>query len=182
MEQPFLRCPTCGQIDAVQKVNTIVKSGTSHGTGASYGLGARRDGCIVTHSQTELSRNLAFPEHHYGCVSALGGVSFFLAPFSFLVIAFESSVSNGTVSGETGQQAINSMAHLAITVFFIFISLGIGSLVSVIAMKIKRAPKRREALALWNRLFYCQRDDTIFVPGDSRQTSNASSLHTMLRY
>lgn len=183
MPAPTLNCPTCGQMDMVQKVSAIYSTGISSGSfaGPSTGAALMADGTATLvggitslkgTSQTALSRRLAPPEQPtyrpfswFAVCIAL--VSFLIAmPFAFLGIILQSGSD--------------------LFVALLFGSIGVGIIYAAYAGVNNRKASARAAMPIWNKamerwyaLYYCARDDIVFVPGEGR-SGHAEGLRSLL--
>jgi hypothetical protein len=154
-------CPVCGQIDQVQKVSAIVADQTQHVSGAGY------DGSYSGTQVSSLAQKLKAPNKpRSGCEGdiifmALGGITFlFFGLFS----------------------AGNLMSHLRSTVDVLMFLVSIGAIVlglvimvrgrrthnqRVAQVEMQEVPKWRHARERWEALYYCYRDDVVYVPGEA---------------
>lgn len=165
-------CPGCGQIDAVQRVSSIVGAGTATGaytgntSGVSYNFGqgggfgvAQGQVNLSGSSQTLLAQRLTLPAYskqdEMGTFLAgalifcgLGGVTLFI------------------------QTVTPGLAGLIAAV--VFLVLGIGSF----GLSFEEHKKTNHFLAamrpiwsraaqIWSYLYYCHRCDAIFLPGEA---------------
>jgi hypothetical protein len=170
-------CPLCHSIDAVTKVSSIVDGGSAtsvgyHATGRSYGTS-------VTTSTTALARKLSPPSLPRPPIAAAGSVGFgaalllgvglFMAGVGYWMI---------TTPGSTGPGS-----------GFLFLVPGLGFiaylLLAVIVTAIIRQKKRpgwQRAIEIWDHLYYCARNDVVFLPGSSPERAVSSSQMTKLLY
>ncbi|MBA2392746.1 MAG: hypothetical protein H0V70_08365 [Ktedonobacteraceae bacterium] len=189
----YLHCPTCGQMDMVQKVSTVVEGGTTHGSTSSYGTAYGRGGSVGVSSytssthQTEISRKLTFPEHSHALGIILGILSIIILAPATSCLFFETIVM-AAVNSHTGVATAAQRTHeinllwINGIVFLLFVLLGIAMIIFTIIKKNSEKPKRQQAQMIWHRLFYCHRDDTIFAPDDPTLRAPATHMRSILNY
>ena len=152
MAQLDLRCPTCGQVDKVQKVSIIA------------------EGDVVQHHSeygnytypTNLANSLARPSEPKD--STAGGCGITLG-ILFLIMG---------VAGLADRNTAGTMLAFSV------LSLGGGLLLSILAFFTNSRDKKKykemldhwpKADERWTQLYYCHRDDVIFNPYDSERVS-----------
>ncbi len=178
MEAQGVRCPMCGQIDSVQKVSSIVHDATSYGEAS--GVGGRTCVTMYNKSQTVLRGQLALPELNVDLLNRFKGVGLVTLclgiPFQLCFLAF--------MLGINWQSPIDPLLYLYTSGFTLF-----GLLFFVPALIFKRLkiakdrPKREHAEEVWERLYYCYRDDVVFIPGSStKHCIPASKVRGFLGY
>lgn len=170
-------CPKCGQIDRIQKVTSVVSEGTTRvrmeGTVSVRSEEGTRD--IPTRQEgssvTELAKRLQKPTFPFGLI---------FKKFMYgSLISFIAIVGLGMVAG--GLVDFNfSRSEWIIRVVIILI--GAICLISAIVFtasfitslssgKIKEEgdeiqERYERAVRRWNQLYYCYRDDIVFIPGE----------------
>jgi hypothetical protein len=166
-------------MDAVQKVSTIAAAGTTYGARTSirvapmpfrrgYVIGS---GAVPTVNQTELSKQLSFPKPKYGCLNQVMSAGITIAVIFF---AF-------------GFLSVHFSGYNFFSYFFILCgSLGIllflpAALLKIILVSVDK-PKREKAFAIWDTLFYCQRDDTVFAPNNPEIRASARQMKSVIGY
>lgn len=163
-----LECPSCHLIDSVQKVSSIVKSGTSEthmkgtGVGGAYSFGDDglslgggkiwASGNQVTVLSKQLARPNLQPEGKSGLLTWLFFGSCAIAIILLLSAAFV---------------AFFVFALIAVGLFFPF-SRERGEYSEYVQ---HFQTKANLALQRWNHLYYCHRCDGIFVPGEELGSS-----------
>ena len=183
-----ISCPRCNQMDQVRKVTSIVTEGVSETRvqganpvswgGKTYYLPVHRAGSSVT----MLAKRLLPPEKP----KTLGG-RFWGALRWGILLAFLGCC------GCLGALPLMSMGDsttgtLGVIAGLFFIAL--GAILSILAIISLASGKTRQqsdaeqrqyqrALAKWNTLYYCYRDDIVFVPGESSFAS-PEQLHAFL--
>ncbi|GHO88663.1 hypothetical protein [Dictyobacter formicarum] len=183
MRSSLLRCPRCGQVDAVQKVSAIIASNHAYELYTKSGSLplANEEIPFTTRGspyQTPLSERLAFPEHHYGCSTllliAFAGI---LAPGTSIVAWFTYSAAARDPS------PANQMAML-MNITLALVCIAIAMICSLLRSRQKQLdkPRRERALAIWNALYYCHRDDTVFVADNPLQLATSRTMHTLIGY
>jgi hypothetical protein len=153
-------CPQCGQVNSVSKVSALVSSGIS----VSYLGSARTD----LDSRLRALSKLPTYESPWGGISAL----FLIATAVFVafaavgwVVVLASSMSPSEwerVPGQTWGWTAAAVLSLPIAIFMI--------ISKVNQVKIRRAwvasayPRWQRARMLWDELYYCARNDIVFLP------------------
>jgi hypothetical protein len=145
-------CPICGLLDNTYKVSAVHKSGFSN----------IKHGQEVAIGQTKLSRNLAPPPEPIHPLQQ-GGCSMISV---LIVVTFGPMFLTMLLFGDEPEM--------------VWVGCGLGLfLLSIIAFIIHRdwersgaKPNWENAMSRWNRLYYCMRDDIVFLPGED---GNASS-------
>jgi hypothetical protein len=169
MEARGIRCPICGQIDSVQKVSAVVNSGTSY----------RELVGGYNKSQTALSNQLAIPELNLDILNQLRTVGII---FLCVGIPF-AACGTAAAFGSLGNGHIDLTLGLTI---YSFVALGLLFLIPALILRYQKIaadkPKRERARVLWEKLYYCSRDDVVFVPGFPDQSFPASNTRKMLGY
>lgn len=174
MEASGVHCPACGQIDAVRKVSAIVSEGTSYSEGS--GSAGNTYVTVYSKSQTNLSSRLSIPKLNTYWLDQFRG-----AGIVFLCIGIPFGICGSTLFG--GWHTLDLNRDLLSFSFAI-----IGPVLFVPAFLLKRRkvardkPKREQAYALWECMYYCQRDDLVFVPGSPEQHFSSSRMRKVLGY
>ncbi len=183
-----LACPRCGQVDRVEKLSVVVQAGSSttgvagRTTSTGFMAGERGGGMIDMSGQTTLSggsrtvlsqRLAPPPRPTYDRTPYAKSVAWSAVA---IVIGLWFFVDNGLHGAGYG---------------FVAIGLIICALAVRSAVRAWRADKARRALLgealpqwarqvdLWNRTFYCQRDDVVFLP-DTGEAGSADDLQAFL--
>lgn len=147
-------CPVCHQADQVKRASTAYESGVSR---------------------------LAPPKMPVANVGMMGYVSvgFFLVLFGVFFI-FILSGTNGYGGWPTFVQVIQVALTIAAIVAALVLSLiALLRVVKGDMQSQKYLPAYDEALAKWNSLYYCKRDNVVFDPQTNKTISDAA-LHDML--
>jgi hypothetical protein len=171
------RCPKCGQIDMVLKVSALHSGGvssTEYEVIVPIQLGStvtpvssKRVGV----SQTELSKKLAPPSKpepkDYAVYNDTERVLKTLATLAVclgLVLAIWGQCANlATLGGQGLLQLILGIALVGCGGAYIYF---VTSRREKQAMAVLMSRWKR-AIARWNQLYYCSRDDGVFIPGQS---------------
>ncbi len=169
-------CPQCGQVDRVEKVSALLRAGTSAGL---YSGTASGSGLVAGMSYTALSQKLSPPiEPIYQ--SPWGGCSVTItAGLVIWNIAFIVWVCLGLSQSPTVVEALSHGNLDYWRTFIIIIGVGlIGWVImaAIISTKNRTAsergthfateyPRWERAIARWNELYYCSRNDVVFIPG-----------------
>jgi hypothetical protein len=179
-----LKCPICKKSDSIQKVSSIVDSGTSTtvGTfsGPSGGL-VSVDGKVgyaggyTTLSGSQVSKtNLATrlsPPHKPILKGGLGwwwlliifGLFASYCPIS-IFSTFPGSIINSNENTIMAVTALICIAYICLCIIYLvfFIYLEIKTKKKNKERYIKEAALYQEYMKVWNELYYCFRDDVIF--------------------
>ncbi|MBJ3812074.1 hypothetical protein [Streptomyces flavofungini] len=159
-------CPECQLNDRVAKVSAIVAAGTSTTTGSTTGWspGISADGDFTFSlpfgssdqvTATELSRKLRLAEERGDGADAFGAFLFF-ALSTGLVVLFAWGVGEPDFKASTAAVVLlSALGCLTLSV-----------MLAVIHDKSSQRAKERNqrARAVWETLYYCQRDDVVYVP------------------
>lgn len=174
-----LDCPNCHRTDSVQKVTSILRSGTSEGRingqnvsgfynfgDNSISLGGGKVSGSISIS-SNLIDSLAPPElekaPNQGCLM-LSFMASFIVAFFFLIAAFAGPI-----------YLIGCLIFGVIGAILVFIYKKRDDDYQKFLRE--RKPKYEKALERWNNLYYCHRCDGIFVPG-----KNISTVENMINY
>ena len=184
-----IRCPQCGRFDQVRKVSALYHAGASTSVITGSGVGFLSDlgdtnSMLVGElhltggQQTLLSQRLsppAKPEFKARASEPVYAVVLFILAGVF----FLASLGNN--------QPYDLCSLLLVTL--IFTTLGV-----VAVVRLRRTEARNEAgrkqwqveyerwqtsIATWEAMYYCGRDDLVFVPG-TPMTAPASAMWTLL--
>jgi hypothetical protein len=180
-------CPVCKQIDRVEKVSAVYEAGTSIGAysggtvgvglaGGVIGAGMAQTSLIGT-TQTNRSLRLAPPPPPpppQGAGCGMAGLLF------LCLVAGLIGIGTLTVEGNT--------ERLIGVALFVMGAAGFVSIVIVNGKnaRIKKAEhaqqtvRWRQAIANWERLYYCGRNDTVFIPGNPETCVPAYELYKLL--
>lgn len=147
-----LQCPVCGRIDQTQRVSAIVSSQSRRG---QYGFPG---------SQTFLASRLAPPmapagPTDSGClaITMWVGLGFFLVAFAMGAIS-----SAGTRN--TDAMCLGAAALACVVVLWLYQAQRSTRKRMLRAEAAGRVPAWQRAMEVWERLYYCERDDVVFDP------------------
>lgn len=180
--EPFanrFHCPVCHNIDAVTKVSSIVDSGSA--TSVGYHTAGRFSGTSVTTSTTALARTLAPPslprfrvaaEGYNGCAIPL----LMLLGLCFVVMGWLLGLP--TTGGPPTNSNFLSLPLILVGLGFILYPI-IGFIV-VTLIRYEKRPRWEQARATWEQLYYCARNDVVFLPGTPQHCVPASRISTLL--
>jgi hypothetical protein len=181
-------CPVCKQIDRVEKVSVVHAAGTSTGAysggtvgigvaGGTIGLGGAHTN-LTGMSQTNLSQRLAPPApppppEGAGCF--VGGLLF------LLLIA-------GMVGLETALTTEISNTRLIAAAVVVACAAGFAGIITITSRsaRVKKAKhaeqvaRWQQAIMNWERLYYCGRNDIVFIPGMAESCVPAYELYKLL--
>lgn len=178
-------CTICQKDDRIEKVSAIVSSGTAYGSNAriaGYSMGSSNYSQNPTFTQSALASILAAPvceytyESPWGCFT-VGLVLLSTAAFVYFIIslitATPEQLAHPTVGG--------------IIVYLVIIALGVAVLITNFYQVKKRKDlavyaraRYDRARPIWDKLYYCYRDDIVFVPGKSNEYAPASEMSKLL--
>ena len=197
-------CPSCNKDDRIQKLSVLVQSGTSTGTfsgptgGATYSDGKWGTvggySFLDAQSVTDLARLLAPPKEprlpggygwiKWGCL-AMGGlislVGVCVAVGVFAPIA-------GAVAAQEGSPASAVPAQLSIACMSFLVPAALGALTFFIGANTDNNSKKQydydkprwdQAIARWNRLYFCARDAIVIDP-DTQATCQPNGLQQFI--
>jgi hypothetical protein len=179
-------CPICKQIDRVEKVSAVYEAGTAIGAyaGGTVGVGLAGGVVGVGMAQTNLTgttqtnRSLRLappppPPPPQGAGCAMAGLLFL-------------SLVVGLIG--LGMALSDNTEHLVGAALFVVGAAGFVSIVVVIGRnaRVKKAEharqvaRWRQAVANWERLYYCGRNDIVFIPGNPETCVPAYELYKLL--
>lgn len=188
-EAEALGCPLCRKVDRVQKVSAIYTSGVSTGRFSGWSLDSDADAGIVALSgrtQTEISKLLSPPKEPsytdsdgvclflffllFG-VPVLGGLM--LGGFGLAMI-YAAALVVGYVDPQVGPAGVLLLAIASLLMG----CLGLAGVALFTRLMSKRGQHHRRRVAVmkasweqamhrWGGLYYCGRDDGVFIPGET---------------
>ncbi|HZR44108.1 MAG TPA: hypothetical protein VFB12_28600 [Ktedonobacteraceae bacterium] len=157
-------CPLCHSMDTVTKVSSIVDGGSA--TSVGYHAAGRFSGMSVTTSMTALAGKLAPPslprfrvaaEGYNGCAVPL----IILSGLCFVAIGWLFGLPS--TSGPANNSNLFSLLFILFGLGFALYPI-IGFVVVAI-IRHKKRPRWEQARAIWERLYYCARNDVVYLPG-----------------
>lgn len=190
----LLKCPKCGRIDQVQKVSAVVSSGATTGqyTGSGMGFGSTygRHGSVANTlmfggatltggQETVLSQRLAPPmQPVYEKARIVWDTN------SQLALAL--CIIGGVVGVPVAMIAL-STSSLGCLIGLAIFGLSLVAIVSarrahakdVRAFYASENPRWQAAIDKWNDLYYCGRDDLVFIP-ETREMADAEEMMSFL--
>jgi hypothetical protein len=154
-------CPVCGQIDQVQKVSAIVAGQTQHVSGVGY------DGSYSGTQVSTLARKLEAPHQPSpGIQGKLIWMSWAVLGIFFGSVAIGSC--NTLVSSATqdpvGIYVYGSLFLLALVACIYGVRKQNASNADFERTKL---PQWKHKMKRWNQLYYCYRDDVVYIPGEA---------------
>jgi hypothetical protein len=175
------RCPQCKRIDATAKESAIVKSGTRYSTSfdtkedASYNDNSvdwsfSFDSVTKT-TQTVLAKQLSFPS----TASTVAFTSWLLIIFLGLAAVVCSLIRDDTAKTGVSNSFLN-FAPLTCTVGA-WIALNVAVLATITSV----AGRSRGRL-LWEKLYYCFRDDIVYLPNELTKAVPPSRMREIIGY
>jgi len=172
-------CPQCGKDDRVQKVSFLYEHGITHIEGSGTTEPSMREILfsdkpqpqvtvrVKETTQTSLSKKLSPPKKMWwtlGCLflSIMGVYPGILC----LIATFFVAISRTSIP-----------SFLEDNWFIPIATVVIGTAIGFV-LETQSAPRDKKAIAMWNRLYYCSRDDCVFDPttGASAPLDNIKSL------
>ncbi|MER6575295.1 hypothetical protein [Nonomuraea sp. NPDC001023] len=166
-----VRCPVCTQADQLVSVPGAVAAGTTYRIGRVRLPSQREVADLPTApsmgaskhvmSRTQLAVWMSFPSRHYTpWARNQGWIMLGVAALVHLVVSLVIAM------GKDSQWSEVLLAPFCLTGLF----WGLGLLFVLGARGARRrdhaeAPAREKALAVWERLYYCARDNVAFEPG-----------------
>jgi len=197
-----LVCPKCNHDDRISKVSSIVKSQTRtrketewvtetyrDKQGRERSFTAPRSFNVV--EITDLAKRLSPPERPLGGDSTFlnclvyGGLSFFLGFILFAAVVyllFFWFVAPGLTEGVPPESFIvYKLAGVGISLFCCLWGVPVVLYMLYIRRKSRAAnkvyeeieiPKWNNAMYIWDQLYYCARDDIVFIPGGTWVSSS----------
>ncbi len=186
-------CPVCKQIDQMKKVSVVYNAGISSGSyaGATAGIVAGR-GVMVGHSQlsgiaqTNLSQRLTPPSpparpRGRGCLATAGIiVSAVIGAIPLQILVAILFIPHKPLSADD----VSTITIMSVIVCLCAITVMGIMVVTRPKIRAQKAEYARgvqrwyEAMANWERLYYCERDDVVFYPG---VISSCVAAHEMYR-
>ena len=152
-------CPQCHRVDAVNKVSALVSAGSS-----SYGS-----------VQTDLASKLRAPsnpptyENPWGCISGL----FLIATAVFVIFAVGAWIGVVLASPMSPSEWEQFQGYVWGWTAAAVLSLPIAIIVIIFKVNDVKArkewvasayPRYQRARRLWDELYYCARNDIVFLP------------------
>jgi len=165
-----LSCPRCGQINSVQKVPSIVGSGTSitFYSGSGYNDSAR--------SQTLLAQQLALPprpvQKEGDVFKAVIMMLLFIGAGAYLIWNNASDTS-----GTWDSRGYGGAALIGVGLLLFVGSIGVSKQNRIIAER--DLPQWERGVALWMQLLYCHGCDGFYLPGQPTLRAT-NTLHSYL--
>ncbi len=182
-----MRCPICGSMDQTAKVSALIRSGSANGTakGGTIGTTGLGLGMAQLSMTSSLAQSLQPPVKpkpakepettHSSNGAATGGclsvillwtlavilgfkASLFLDIIVFILGAILGSKIGGEIVRRSSDVAVERMKH------------------EVVQNEIKEWPT---AMSRWEKLYYCQRDDIVFLP-ETREHVKVSNIRRLL--
>ena len=162
-------CPRCRQLDAVRKVSSIVKSGVST---AGYTILAQQ---LTPPTEKEIEQ--AIRQSYPHPASRLPTWRRGLAVLAIL-LPFVGGLCGAIFASIVSESQAGGAVAVFVGVIFGMILSGLMYVIyaptvpTAIRSEGKNYPrminqKKQEVLRRWNQLYYCQRDDVIFIPYES---------------
>jgi hypothetical protein len=183
-----LVCPKCTQLDMVQKVSSVFDGGTSYGsfTGTSIGAGiniSSRSPVIVSGTQnlqgkssTAISIRLSPPSKPTPpdrSIYLIFGV--ILIAISFPIALCGITLLFSKIASWQNTFLFSIILNIAIFIVSL-LSLGTGIGIIITCLRLEKISKLEyieaittweKAIIKWNKLYYCARDDGVFIPGET---------------
>lgn len=158
MEAQDLHCPICGRIDLVQKASRIIYGETVYGEVCGGGEGASVR--VHSTSQAVLSSQLVLPELNLVFLDQMRIAGIVILYFAIPWALFGSWVAFYTVWGKYMNIQSAGIVYLPAVFGLLFFLLALILKSKKIALE---RQKRERTRAMWERLYYCYRDDIVFA-------------------
>jgi hypothetical protein len=175
------RCPRCQRSDAVAKVTAIVRGGTRYITSSSTKISPTLSdddadwtfsfNSVNQTSQTVLAKQLDFPDKGGGAMWFGWGFCIFFGLGAAMYNLIRSDVIKHGGTDEVLDFIVPACTTAAI----------ICAVVALIATPIHKRG-RSQALTLWSELYYCFRDDVVYLPGDFAKCAPPSHMRAIINY
>ncbi len=195
--EAFARCPLCQRNDRSEKVSAILKSSTGQSEAVVQQQQAYRDNKGQTHIRTvnvpvksvqtsELARRLTPPSRP--TAQSKKGYSIILLVIAILfiiigIIGFINSIGSKSSSAVVGVLFCGLLPSImAIGLFFLWRSLQRKEKEKSIQQQSdinKGYQKWQQAISRWEKLYYCGRDDIIFIPGE-KTSAAVADIHNYI--
>jgi hypothetical protein len=180
-----ISCPHCGLVDRVQKVSALVESGTVAGR-YSTTAGTHISAVTLSAKASQLARPRE-PTYKgsWGCFSVF--FVLFLLFWGFApIVTVLAEAGSGHMTSDSPSEIAGSLGITALVGVFFFFFVWL-----IVHNKSKTNQKRRtqyerdkaeyaRALITWNSLYYCERDDVVFLPGKAGACLPASQISGLL--
>jgi predicted RNA-binding Zn-ribbon protein involved in translation (DUF1610 family)/flagellar basal body-associated protein FliL len=182
--EAFARCPLCKRNDRSEKVSAILKNQTSQSEGVVPQQRVYQDSKGLTYTQTinvpvktvqtsDLSRRLSSPLPPSAVQLKSGNINYLLVfsiivMFIGIVLLFKSNFVWGII-----------FALIAIVGFFLWRSSRRKAQEKTMQQQSdinNGYQKWKQAISRWDNLYYCGRDDIIFIPGEKTSASVSDML------
>lgn len=188
MRDHKLVCPKCGRADAIRKVTSIVDEGTTYTDSNRLGMSIRGDdtqfynGLGRSVSRTELASALEsprkptqpfrrgwsgiFPNFHWNCAGSILGVIILGAVCSFPLL--QTTYRENPLLIFVPVVILLFSAIVLIRWAWISSRRETRTLLEAEAQYPLQVEAWKRALERWKQLYYCQRDDGVFIPAQTR--------------
>ncbi|GCE28923.1 hypothetical protein KDA_44070 [Dictyobacter alpinus] len=181
MQAGLVQCPLCRRVDAVQKVSAIMAGSETYRLYIKNGsVPVSPDEASPAHQfgQVTLSEQLAFPEQHYGALTLL-----FLA-FGAVLTPITAVMSWFAYQAAHQHPTTEHIASMNMDIFMLVCCLIIATILFLMRARrlARERPKRDRAWTIWNTLYYCHRDDTVFAAENPRIMAKANNMRALLGY
>ncbi|WKZ49292.1 MAG: hypothetical protein QY306_07975 [Anaerolineales bacterium] len=163
-------CPSCGQIDAVQSVTAIIQSGI---TTTNYQTAYNQN--RTAESVSFLAKRLMFP---FKKPLSFGASLALIFGTAFLSMCVTLPLMSGSGSNGLAYYSVVVCSGLFTLIFLIF---GVVYLITGKQNNDQQHETYNRALRKWQQLYYCHRDDVLFMPGENR-TVNPEQLRSYLAH
>lgn len=187
MRESKVVCPKCGESDAIRKVSSIVSEGTSYAENKGVGLGIGRDelqffsGFSDSTSRTMLTSTLARPQKPPAPRTAGWLRLFPITRLSFAFLILTVCAACAVLSFPLLYSTYRASPLLILVPVILFVAIGALMLrwIWVSVRREARIVHEREAayplevqqwedaVKRWEQLYYCYRDDGVFLQGQS---------------
>ena len=192
--EAYARCPICQRNDRAEKVSAILHNQTARTEGVVAqqrvvtGPGGRIhtqnvNVPVQTTQMSDLARRLSppvsppnktKPKISFTTLLLIGGISFLL----FGICALISTLSNSSSTGTVVSCTIIPLALSIVLLVVWFLRLRKSNTISKQAQSQPNDAYKnwQQAYARWEKLYYCGRDDVIFLPGEKTSAPVADMM------
>lgn len=169
--KPKNTCPSCQQIDGVQKVSAIVDAGKQTATNRGSGwVGLESTSwSSTTTSSTDLAEKLAIasPQRMGGFLQIVV-VIVFLVAWYFVFMSAVDALPTPMTTEEAAE--VNPLVQIFVPLYGLcFVPLLLAGFVIFRRRAYKaKVTEWQSRKNIWNRLYYCHRCDNVYAPGLKR--------------
>jgi len=183
-------CPKCGQTDSVAKISALFSRETVQARYAGIGVGASAwNGAwagtfaLSGSQQTLLSTQLAPPARPKPALRwGFSSITFLAVTALAVILTLLTGLLYVVSPPHDPSIAQGAASLLAITILCVLISFVLLVRRSKSRRRIAEEERLRyeQAMHRWEQLYYCARNDLVFLPGDPQVSGSPSNMRTVL--